>query len=52
MALTKDKRKKEEYFHLSEQDRLDFDLEDKEKAEKEKLVNKVLERMNGNGKED
>ncbi|WP_158234704.1 hypothetical protein [Lentibacillus sediminis] len=51
MALTKDKRKKkEEYFHLSEQDRLDFDREDKEKAEKEKLVNKVFERMNGKEK--
>ncbi|WP_249871717.1 hypothetical protein [Oceanobacillus saliphilus] len=45
MALKEDKPKKE-YFNLSKDDKLDFDLEEEEKAEKDQAAKKVFEKLN------
>lgn len=45
MALKEEKRKKK-YFNLSEDDQLDFDLEEEEKSEKSQVANKVFEKLN------
>ncbi len=39
------KSENEEYFHIPAKDRQDFQLEDKEKKEKDNAADKVLERI-------
>ncbi|WP_158595066.1 hypothetical protein [Oceanobacillus piezotolerans] len=39
-------RKKEEYFNLSKKDRLEFEMEEKEKQEKETAAEKVFDKLN------
>ncbi|WP_179107313.1 hypothetical protein [Sediminibacillus massiliensis] len=46
MALKNDKSKKEQYFNLSEKDRLYFELEDEEKNEKAAVAEKVFKKFN------
>lgn len=38
--------KKDVYFHLPPEDRLEFELEDKEKEEKEIATEKVIDKLN------
>ncbi|WP_157087636.1 hypothetical protein [Oceanobacillus damuensis] len=45
MPLKEDKPKKE-YFNLPKNDKLDFDLEEEEKAEKDQVAEKVFEKLN------
>ncbi|MFC4023284.1 hypothetical protein ACFOUV_05545 [Oceanobacillus longus] len=45
MTLKEDKPKKE-FFNLPKDAKLEFDLEDEEKAEKDQAVEKVFEKMN------
>ncbi|WP_153403261.1 hypothetical protein [Gracilibacillus oryzae] len=52
--MLKEPRDKKRFFNLSEEDQIDFTLEEKEKAEKEKLAKKVFQdvakKYNGNKK--
>lgn len=44
--VTKDKNAKEEYFSLPKEDRLNFEIEVKQKKEKEIVVEKVFKKLN------
>ncbi|GAB3799521.1 hypothetical protein [Virgibacillus kimchii] len=43
----KEPPKKEHFFNLKEEDRLEFELKDREKQEKENVARNVMDRLNG-----
>jgi hypothetical protein len=43
----KEPPKKERYFNLTNEDRLEFELKDKEKEEKENAARSVMDKLNG-----
>lgn len=45
MSLKENDRETGSYFNLSNEDRLEVDLEKKEKAEKEIIANKVIKKV-------
>ncbi|WP_164219145.1 hypothetical protein [Virgibacillus sp. YIM 98842] len=46
----KEPPKKERYFNLTKEDRLEFELKDKEKKEKENVAKNVMDKLNGRHK--
>ncbi|WP_170138914.1 hypothetical protein [Oceanobacillus chungangensis] len=46
MVFKEQKSKKDSYFSLPTEDRINFALEDKEKEEKDTAAEKVLEKLN------
>lgn len=45
MVNEEDKRKKGEYFNLPKDDKLNFELEEEEKAEKDEAAKKVFDKL-------
>lgn len=50
MVSKEKKSSKDSFFSLPTEDRLDFELEDKEKEEKETATEKVFDKLNGKNK--
>lgn len=48
--MTPNKKDSPRYFNLKEEDRLEFELKDREKKEKENVARNVMDKLNGKHK--